>query len=133
MVLAVHDLPDRAGGINNRRARRIGHEGGQRLQRPLAATLRCKRENVRLLRLKAGHRSLQHLDQPLIEQRDAGWSLVFAARALTAFHSAKRKMRGLSSGAKLTPALWAVAFGHGVRDIGDGFRRPTHPNRRYPP
>ena len=43
IVFALHDLPNGAGVVDDRRARRIGHEGGERLQAPLAAPLVCQR------------------------------------------------------------------------------------------
>jgi hypothetical protein len=92
----------------------------------------CKRENIRLYRLESGHRSLQHLDQALIEQRDAGWSFVFAtsttgtADRLAALHGTKRKVSRLSGDTKLLQALRAVAYGHGVRNVSNRLRRLTY-------
>jgi hypothetical protein len=117
IVLAVHDRADRAGGVNDRRTRRIGHESRQRLQWPFTATLVCKRENIWLLGFKSGHGSLQHLDQSLIEQRNASRRFVFAAWCLAAFHCTKRKMNGLTGDAKPLQISRTVALRHGARHI----------------
>src|SRR6476620_11633111 len=71
----VDDLPDRTRRIDNGRSCRIGHEGRQRLQGAAAVHAIRQREHVFLVRLEPGYRRLEHLNQPLVEQRDAGWRL----------------------------------------------------------
>src|SRR5260221_6723508 len=70
--LSLHDLPDRADCIDDRGTRRIGRECRQRLQDAAAIRPLREREHVGMVRLEPCGGGLQHLQQPLIEQRDAG-------------------------------------------------------------
>src|SRR5258708_39072546 len=63
LVLALHHLRDRSGGIDDSRTCRVGHERRQWLERALAVGLLCKRKHVGLLWLQAGDGGLQDLDQ----------------------------------------------------------------------
>src|ERR1700758_4128887 len=70
--ITLHELPNRTDGIDDRRTSGVRHEGLQRLQCARAIRVLGERKDVGLLRLQSGHRCFQHLDQALIEQRDAG-------------------------------------------------------------
>ena len=66
----IHDLANWPYGIDDLRAGRIGHELSDRLDRPGPVGIRGEREHVALGRLEAYDRGLQHLRQPLVEQRN---------------------------------------------------------------
>ena len=57
-------------GVGHRSTRRVRRERRQRLQRAAAGRLGGQRQHVGLARFKRGHAGLQHLHQPLVEQRD---------------------------------------------------------------
>ena len=122
--LRSDDLPDRAGRIDDRRSCRIGHEGGERLDRAAAVGVLGQRQHVFLLGLEPGDRGLQHLDQALVEQRDAGRRLavlraVFGASARCATWPAT------PSGCR----FWrSSGFGRGVGNIGDRLGRLSDRN-----
>ena len=59
--LSLHDLPDRAKGVDDRRACRVRRECGQWLQHAAAVRPGREREHVGMLRLESRHRGLQHL------------------------------------------------------------------------
>jgi len=76
LVITAHELPDRSDRSDYRRARWIGHEALQGLQRAAARRLVRERQHLGLARLEPGDRSLEHLHQTLLGERDAGERLV---------------------------------------------------------
>ena len=81
-----------------------------------------------MLRFEARDRSLQHLDQALIEQRDTGGRFVFAnssrnaANGFAALEGAKRKVKDLTRNVKLLQILRAVACRNCIRNVDDSLR-----------
>lgn len=73
-----------------------------------------QREHVFLLRLEPGDRRLEHLDQSLVEQRDAGWRL-----SVLRISRHEREMRGLAGDTERLQVLAIVGIGCCARNIGD--------------
>src|SRR5262245_22866618 len=102
-----HQLPYRADGIDNGRPCRIGREGRERLERAAAVGPAGERENVWLLRRQTGDRRLEHLGEPLLEQRDAGRGLSAGVAG-----APEREMGGLSGDAQGLQVPGAGAVRH---------------------
>ena len=126
LVLAAHQLADRSDCIDDGCARRVGHEILQRLQHAGARWLTRERKHIWLSRLKAGDRSLQHLYQPLVGERNArGRFCLFLCAGRR-----KGQLRRLASYAKRLQVESAACRGYGVghvderlRSLADGTRR----------
>ena len=80
--------------------------------RELGTRIPSQREHIRAFGLQSRDSGLEHLDETLIEQRDAGGRSDPADRRQTEF-------RRLARDAERPEALGSLAFRHGVRDVGD--------------
>ena len=106
-LLALYELPDRADRIHDRRPRRIGHEGGEGLDRAAAVGVLGERQHVFLLGFEPSDGGLDHLDQALIEQGYTGRRFA----TLRARLRCKREMRGLAGNAERLQVLPVVRIG----------------------
>ena len=79
--LSSHHLSDRTQCVDDRRAGRVRGEGRERLERASAVRRARQREDIGMLRLEPGDCRLQHLEQPLVEQRDARGRRLVVRRA----------------------------------------------------
>ncbi len=109
-------LPDRAHGVDDGRARRVRHEGGQRLQRPGALRIGREGQHVGLLRREARHRRLQGLQHALAKQRDLRGRLAIRPGKRQRARLARRAQR-LEVRRTRPPSLR-----HRVRDVGHPLR-----------
>src|SRR5262245_499663 len=122
-LLSPHDLSDGSDGIYDRRAGGVRRERGEHLQDTAAVWAAREREHVRTLRLEPGHRRLQHLHQPLVEERDAsGRGPTTRAPGLD---RQQRQLRHLTGDAQRLQILRAVALRHGSRYVHERLRSLT--------
>ncbi len=87
-----------------------------------------QREHIGTLWLEPRDRGLKNLQQPLVEQRNAGGRLRSCGRA--ASHGHEQEVHGLSGDAQRSQSFSAIAVRHGVRHVVDSLRRLTDRNSR---
>src|SRR6267143_3879955 len=110
-TLALDELPDRADSVDDRGARRVGHELGEWLQRPGTAEVLGQREHVGHVWLEVGDGRLQDLRQALVEDGNGG-------RRLSPGRS-KHEVGRVAGNTQRLETLAPPSRRHGIRDVDE--------------